>query len=34
MRAGGPLSDCAWSPSGHLLAVVGNVGLYMFAFNS
>jgi hypothetical protein len=34
MRVEQPLGDCAWSPSGHLLSVAGNAGLYLFAFNS
>ena len=34
MRADSPLSDCAWSPSGHQLAAAGDAGLYLFAFNS
>ena len=34
MRTDSMLSDCAWSPSGHLLAVVSDAGLYLFAFNS
>ena len=34
MRVDRRLSDCAWSPSGHLLAAVGDAGLYLFAFNS
>ena len=34
MRVDGPLKDCAWSPSGRLLAIAGNGGIYLFAFNS
>lgn len=34
MRVDISLSDCAWSPSGRLLAVAGDAGLYLFAFNS
>jgi hypothetical protein len=34
MRVDGALSDCAWSPSGGLLAAAGDAGLYLFAFNS
>ena len=34
MRVEQPLGDCSWSPSGHLLSVAGNAGLYLFAFNS
>jgi WD40 repeat protein len=34
MRAASPLKDCAWSPSGRLLALVGKAGIYLFAFNS
>jgi hypothetical protein len=34
MRTDSMLSDCVWSPSGHLLAVVSDAGLYLFAFNS
>jgi WD40 repeat protein len=34
MRTDSPLKDCAWSPSGHLLAAAGEAGLYLFAFNT
>ena len=34
MRVDCPLDACAWSMSGHLLAVVGDAGLYLFASNS
>ena len=34
MRTDSMLGDCAWSMSGHLLAVVSEAGLYLFAFNS
>jgi WD40 repeat protein len=34
MRVDSPLEDCAWSPSGRLLATVGPAGFYVFAFNS
>jgi WD40 repeat protein len=34
MRVDSLLRDCAWSPSGRLLAVAGDAGLYLFAFNS
>jgi WD40 repeat protein len=34
MRTDSPLKDCAWSPSGHLLAAAGEAGLYLFAFSS
>jgi len=33
MRVDSPVSACTWSPSGHLLAVAGEAGLYMFAFS-
>jgi WD40 repeat protein len=33
MRADSPLEDCAWSPSGHLLAAVGRSGVYLYAVN-
>ena len=34
MRVDSPVSACTWSPSGHLLAVAGEAGLYLFAFSS
>jgi WD40 repeat protein len=34
MRADSGLEGCAWSPDGRLLAVVGDAGLYVFAFSS
>jgi WD40 repeat protein len=34
IRVESKLSDCAWDPSGRLLAVAGAAGLYLFAFNS
>jgi WD40 repeat protein len=34
MRVDGPLGDCAWNPSGDLLAVAGEAGLYLFTFKS
>ena len=34
LRVDSPLRDCAWSPSGRLLAVAGDSGFYLFAFNS
>jgi hypothetical protein len=34
MRTDSPLKDCAWSPSGQLLAVAGEAGLYLFTFKS
>ncbi len=33
MRVDRPLRGCAWSPSGQLLAVVGDAGLYLFALD-
>ena len=32
MRVDRPLADCAWSPSGQSLVVVGDAGLYHFTF--
>jgi WD40 repeat protein len=29
-RADSPLKDCAWSPSGCLLAAAGNSGIYLY----
>jgi WD40 repeat protein len=34
MRVDSPLRGCAWSPSGRLIAAVGDAGLYLFAFSS
>jgi hypothetical protein len=34
MRVDSTVWDCAWNSSGHLLAVAGDAGLYLFAFNS
>jgi WD40 repeat protein len=34
MRTDSMLSYCAWGLSGRLLAVAGNAGIYLFAFNS
>jgi WD40 repeat protein len=34
MRVDSPLRDCAWSPSGRLLAATADAGIHLFAFNS
>jgi WD40 repeat protein len=34
MRVDSPLTTCAWSPSGRLLAAAGDGGLYLFNFSS
>ena len=34
MRVELPVGDCAWSPSGDRLAVVGDAGIYLFAYRS
>jgi WD40 repeat protein len=33
VRVDGEFKDCAWSPSGQSLAVAGQTGMYLFAFN-
>ena len=34
MRVDQVLHDCAWNPSGRLVAAAGDAGIYLFTFSS